>query len=502
MPVRSIARSVLWNHAGRVGEFALTYLISVVVARQLGVVGNGVYATLLSLAQILLVTSSMGFEASLNKHIPQLDAEGGLAHTRHVLRGVLLTRFYVTLAVATLFSAIPHWFPNLFPPEIHGYLLWVILYAGARSFWPLLSMVVVAQFNTPLAARIGVFARGLELLGIILLGSSGQLTVASVLALLSGVGVLQTLAYMIFARHNIFGESVAASLKPVIAFGSIFWLNTIVDYFLGRQGDIFLLTTLLGEPVQASLYDVAYSLTQVAFLGATVGFAGVSFAAFARMALAGQTEMNRFYGALVRIVSLLSVPLYAFLVFNSPGVVSLVYSDDFLGAAPLVSGIALIRIVARLFAGGENAEYLLARGKVIPVVAVGVIAAAVNIGLDVSLIPGYGALGCVAATGIAAILANALGWVLVRRGGGPGLQIQTWSGLAFVSSAVSLTVSLWFPGDAPEITILAFVFHMGLTLLILTLTKPLRPGDLEAFGYAPEKSWLRHWIGTADSRPE
>src|SRR4030042_4371537 len=101
--VRTIFQSALWNHAGKLLEYLCVYLTSVIIARALGVQGNGIYAGLISLSQLLLVLSSFGLETSLNKHIPQLDPTTQAEQTRFILRRVLLVRTGLFLLFAALF---------------------------------------------------------------------------------------------------------------------------------------------------------------------------------------------------------------------------------------------------------------------------------------------------------------------------------------------------------------------------------------------------------------
>lgn len=44
---RATFESALWNHAGKVAEYALVYITSVVIARALGVERNGTFAVVL-----------------------------------------------------------------------------------------------------------------------------------------------------------------------------------------------------------------------------------------------------------------------------------------------------------------------------------------------------------------------------------------------------------------------------------------------------------------------
>jgi len=93
-----------------------------------------------------------------------------------------------------------------------------------------------------------------------------------------------------------------------------------------------------------------------------------------------------------------------------------------------VQVLAGFRIAARLFGGGENAEFLLTLGKVVAVVSFGIGSAVVNIAGDVLLIPHYGAMGAVAATGAANLLVTIGTYVKVRQIRAPDFRCRPSSG--------------------------------------------------------------------------
>ena len=97
-------RSALWNHAGKILEYMLMYLTSVLIARGLGVQENGVFVGLFSVSQLFLVLMSFGLEVSLNKHVPQLEGERRDERLRFVFRRALAIRVVAVLVLAAVLS--------------------------------------------------------------------------------------------------------------------------------------------------------------------------------------------------------------------------------------------------------------------------------------------------------------------------------------------------------------------------------------------------------------
>jgi O-antigen/teichoic acid export membrane protein len=213
-----------------------------------------------------------------------------------------------------------------------------------------------------------------------------------------------------------------------------------------------MLSHLLPDPSYASLYDVAYSGIQLAQLGATAGFAGVTFAAFARMAVRSPESMPSFYHLLVRAVTLLTVPLFAFLLLNADAFVVALYGGAFAGSIRLIQGMAMFRLGSRLFGGGENAEYILSLGGVKKFVAVGALSAGCNVALNFALVPVLAAAGSVIASGTANLMANGLGFMLVRER--VHIQGTYWLKVVALAMACSWAVA-WIDTPRPFLTLAA-----------------------------------------------
>jgi O-antigen/teichoic acid export membrane protein len=446
----TLPRSFLWNHLGKTIEYVGVYCASLLIARGLGVEGNGVFASLVSFSQLLLVLSSFGLETAVNTIFPRL-AQGDAAEGRGKILGrlvVLRTGLFVGIAAPFLLAAT--WFSSWLAGPISSYAFVLLAYTVTRSLIPLLAAALTADLRTDITARVNVTIRIIELACLWWIAAHGM-TVVSVLHLFIVTGTLQLAAYMVVCRRLLPMSHAAGPIRPLLAFGGIYWINIAVDYVLGRHGDVFLLSRLLADQTGASLYDVSYSITQLAQMGATAGLGGVTLAAFASLAAASPSKMPDGYKIMVRLVSLLTIPLFGFLAFNAPPVVGFLYSAAYAPAAGIVQGMVLFRIAGRLFGGGENADVLLAHGSVSSLVGIGIVAAFLNISLDILLIPPMGAWGAVIGSGIGNCTANVLGYLLVRRSYKPSLQVGYWGRLVGVCLLLSFVVSL-FNASSPGVT--------------------------------------------------
>jgi O-antigen/teichoic acid export membrane protein len=266
---------------------------------------------------------------------------------------------------------------------------------------------------------------------------------------------------------------------PLVKFGAIFWLNTLAELVLAKYAAVVLLNALGGTASEASLFDVAYALSHLATLVLTVGFGGVTLATFARLATSDPGVLQRFYCFAIRILSLLIIPVCAYLLVNGRFLLTAIYSPEYLAAFPLLQLLLSFQMVSRLFAGPENAEYLLAKGKVGPLVAIGLVAAGVNLLLNFLLIPSMGGMGAVIAGGVATLLVNMMGAALVWRDGRSRIQVGYWVRITGMSLCASVVAYMVIDAETVIRAVLNGVVFAVALIGLLFLIKPFPAGDAE-----------------------
>ncbi len=473
----TVARNALWNHAGKLTDYIAWYCSSVLIARGLGVELNGVLAGMVSGIHLLLAVSSVGLEVAINKFLPQLAGDDIASRARKIIRKAALARILLYLGVSAVVILASRWMwgdPLGFSPSI---LVTLFFYGLLRGLAPLAAMVLIAQWHTDRAAVISGTTRLLELMILVVLYNMGM-SLESVILVLTGTFAIQLLGYLMAAKKYWIGQETAVPMRPIWIFGTIFWANTMVDYFLGRQGDILFLTLLSPSTSSAALYDISYSILQAGAMVMTMGFSGVTLAAFARLALGARDSMDRFYGSLVRITSLLMIPVMGFLFVVASDIIQLLYTDAYAGASVVLQVMLLFRITSRLFAGGENADYLLALNKVGDVVWIGVIGAGVTVVMHLILIPRFDVVGAAWAAGVGTLSANALGILRVRQYGSATIQWRTWGIVLGITGAAGLVAhSLPVPGAQPAGILIRGFVYLGLVSGLAMVFRPLEFHD-------------------------
>jgi O-antigen/teichoic acid export membrane protein len=180
-----------------------------------------------------------------------------------------------------------------------------------------------------------------------------------------------------------------------------------------------------------------------------------------------------------RLMTLLTILPAAFLLFHAETLVRLIYPSNYTGAAFLIQGMAAWKIGSRLFGGGENTEFLLAKGKVAIFVAMSVLGALTNIILNIILIPRFAAQGSVIASGTGNLVAAIATFQLVRSDGRIPLQVVMWLKAVVGgcgASWLALAVSVGSPGMS---IVFEAVAYTGCCVVFFFFLKPLTTHDVD-----------------------
>ncbi len=477
---KSIFRGVLWNHAGKILEYALMYLFTVLVARRLGAEENGVYVTFYTVAQFLILVSGMGFETALTRWGAQRSYPDEEPHVRYIVRSLLKWRIVAFIVAGILFyvlrQEILH-FLSLSESAV-GYVLILLLYAGLKCLVPLFLSVFMARFNTRVITLISVSARTLEVVGVLYVLSHGH-GVEAILYVITGGAAYSLVASLILARSSYLGVAERESVRPVISLGALFWINTLMAFILEKQGDILLLSSLLGSRREVSYYDVAYGLMQVVVYGFTIGFGGVSLAAFSRAAATSPGQLGELWRFSAKVIVLLVLPPLIFLAAHAEILIPAIYSQQYSNSIGLFQLLVLFQVTARLFGSGINADVLLAVNKTKVLVGFGVLAGAFNIVLDLLLIPRYRAYGAVLATGVSNTAVMIMTAAYIAYKFSVSVSVRFWLKTVLVSAACAIIGRLLVRPETVVGVLFSGVLYFGLWALLAYGVKLFAREDIE-----------------------
>jgi len=399
----------VWNHFGRVGEYLLMFVFSVLVARKLGAEMNGYYATFLSAIQFFLILSSLGLETSATVNLPRVISGKSSAEVAGTLQGMLIVRVGVSVVVLVLAFATRDWLTHLLHlPVQFMALLWILLlYFVQRGIVSLLTSFYTAKLETQIPAMAAFSMRTLDVVGGIVLLSAG-LGLRGVFLIVTFTVSVQASALFLLMRDVLGGVGSLAHLPSVVKSGVKFWINGLLEFVLGRQADILLLSYFLVGATIVGFYDVATSFAYAINFGITSGLYGLSVATFASFAALDHKRLTELWEFLARFVVLTVVPVFVFSAFFADTVVPAIYSRTYVSSIPIFQTFAVFLIATRFLGGGVAADYLQSAGRIRWLLISSLISGAVNLVLAFTLIPRFGAMGAIFATGVAALVIAAM----------------------------------------------------------------------------------------------
>lgn len=392
----SVARGGAWTLGSSLAPQVFILVVSVVAARYLGPDGLGrqSYIAFVALSVTLLLTG--GVPVALSRFIGERLGAGHPEEVPPLLHWALRIELVgATLAAAGLVGA------GLLGAEPRE--AWILAGVGAAA---------VVLHTVPSAALSGTQRwRAASTLGLVV---SLGVTIATVVVLAAGGGIVGMFAVeavfavlglagvTVLARRALAGMGPRGRLGAVLRgrirrYAGIGTLNVALSFVVWRRSEFFFLGHYSSDS-EIAMYSIAFAaVAALTKLPEAVGT--VLSPAFATLFGAGAVDrMRSGYGRAVRFVVRVALPLTALGLALAPAAVRIVYGEEYGRAGDVLLLLLVTFPVVALVSPSRGLITGFGRRR-FPVL-VGAFAAAVNIGLDVLLIPDHGATG--------AALANAL----------------------------------------------------------------------------------------------
>lgn len=477
--LRRTAVGFAWNHIGRVVEFFLAYLFSVVVARHLGAEINGQYATLLSLVQFLLVVSSLGLETSALARLPATSRHSNPTEYSNAVAALISIRLLAGAIVLLVGIALRSVVASALqlPPHLVDSFWIVLLYFFVRGAAAVQIAVYTARMQTGYTAVVGVAVRLVEVLAAIFLLVQG-LGVVEVIGLLTITASFQVGILLFGLWRDVSLSTSRLGFLPIVRDGLGFWATSLVEFALGKPASILLLGFLLVGSSAVGHFDVAVSFGNLINFGMTTGFAGISIAAFASVLKSDREQLARYWETLTRMIGVLVIPPFVFSVWFAPVLLPFVYGTDFLSSVPLFQLFAVFLLATRFLGGGVAADYLQAAARKKELLLAGVAGGATNIILALVLIPSHGGQGAIVASGIAALVIAGAHAYFVAATLPIKLPIRT-ALLTIISSLVAAGgTTLLVPSEVLSEIVLTVVIFAALFGVSAFILRPLDSEDV------------------------
>lgn len=466
-----------WGQLGKLLEIAITTASAVIVVRTLAPKGFGTYSLLTNLAGAASVFIPVVATESLGAVLPRLVDRGRRIWTVWML---IALRLSVIVVVALVVIA-----------------LWTTVSSGLGLGHVSVRVLVVAfvywMSQDILNTVGGLYLSELELRPLTLWRVSGQaVTLVGVLALaLTGriaVGTVLVAAVIGYAA-SAFGLAAALVRHPVrrptpeqvrwvLGYTRHTWLIGVLTLTLATQVDVIMIGALTGSVGEAALYVAAVGIVGRAQSLFVSGWSSVIIptlgAAQRAGGLPGLARAARLFGELWLLVML---PLNALVLGLAVPLVNVLFGADYHRSGELLVVFTLTTIAATVALGPPALGALWALDKQPLVTRVRIVVGIINVGLAVVLIPSFGAMGAVVATGAAAILSSLCELALALRAQAIAYPVAV---LARTAPAAALAaVVAWLAPDSTAGLVLGLVGGFTVCVGALLVLRPLRREHLD-----------------------
>lgn len=386
--VKRIAKNTLWLTAAEIGAKGLGFVVAIVIARYLGPEDYGKYAFAISFVTLFQVLADFGMRPLLVREV----ARNNLAAEKY-LANFLTLKIYLTFV---LFGAVAlaAW---LYGTPLNLFILIMIAAAeiGANSFAEIFRGVFQAFERMKYEMTSRVLNKGLILGGTIVVIILGLRTLSIMLVLLIA-GVVAAI-YTVMVCRKYF-----AKLK--LAFDKVFIKEALKQSFIFAITNIFIsiyfkidsvMLEKMRSVTEVGYYNTAYELV-FAFMFVPTIFSAAIYPVLSRFYKDDPGKIQNLIARFLKYYTLSAIGLIVFLILLGGPLIRLFYGAQYDPSIILFQQLVVVLIFVFLnYLGGTllNAS----NKQIVSTIGAG-ICAAVNIGLNLWLIPAYGASGAAVAT--------------------------------------------------------------------------------------------------------
>jgi O-antigen/teichoic acid export membrane protein len=473
---------------GLIINFGMGFLTRVVIARVLGPGDYGAISLGISLLTMTTVIVVIGVDTGVGRYLPRYDQP-------ELRRGILVSAYQTVVPLSIVISLLIAFFAEPLSRHVFhnpGATLIIRIFGLTIPFSAFIRLTVgstrglqqprlrvfIQNIGLPIA-RIGFVVAAL-LLGFRSIGVSWAYAVAY------GSAAALSLFYLI--RYTpLFERIESRSMHRKLLTFSLPLMVTTAMYTIFQNIDTFMIAYFLTEDI-VGIYDVAYRLPS--FLRITLTAFGFLFLpTISKLHSSGESdEMQETYRTVSKWIFLPTLPMALVLVFYPELVITYTFGGEYVSGSGALTILAIGFFIHSVV--GLSGEMLTAIGKTRTMMYDSLVVAAVNILLNLYLIPRYWMIGAAIATTVGYLVMDSLYLGQLYRETGT----HPFSRGILLPGVVAL--ALWSVGygvlRTADLVVLPAVIVVTVLFLVLYVVIILRFGVIE-----PEEAAL---LGTFEQR--
>ena len=400
-PFQKFIENISWTILGKVLVQVFLFAISILLTRYLGKKNLGDYATLLVIPVFMRLLNCFGLETLIGAKLPALniyDSSG--AEGRYLISRLLALRLLTTVLFCFLiYCCLPYYLNLIDRPQFIEFRWALIFYFVVITIDSFLSTLFMTLLRFKVLVKIEILGSLLNLIFLIIFihfdyGIYGVLY-AYIISL-----VVTSLVYLITSQDQYLGSTKTPKFDGMKHLAWVSYGITFLSFGLMTQSDILLMNFFQVDVEKIGIYHLVTGLTgTMVFL--LSGVAPMALSLFSEtFSKDGLEKLGKLYCKIVGFSSYLTVPIYTFCVFNSNALISFIYGSAFEEAYLALIIFAALAGIQTALGNNFTVSTLYVIHKPNEAIRTTAEGSVLNIILNLFLIPVFGMLGAITATGV------------------------------------------------------------------------------------------------------
>lgn len=393
----------------------LGLLFAILVVRVLGPQDYAIYAVAWSIIGVAALVASLGYSETLTRYLPTFALQS-TASAATLIRRLLAERTLVGLLIAlAVWIGIDQIAAWTHTPALKQIIDLIGLLIVTQGIWDLLVSYYMATLRMRNHAAVRTVGQVVSLLfALTLFAFWGVQIWVPFIAVLASY-LISIVLYLLGARNQLTVPGEPVALNMARRFGGYVWLTNLATFGLASQIDVLLIAVLLQDSSQVSFYNVAVLLLARLYSVLTGWTATLMPAAAEAHTLRGDNGLVRSFDLYMKVNLTILVPSFIFVAAFAHPIIVMFFGNAFAPAGFLLWVYALFSL-GSTFAGANVCHPILyVANRQRTLLGLRLAAGALNIALDVLLIPPLGAVGAVIATSVSNLTTHSIELTLLHQ---------------------------------------------------------------------------------------
>jgi O-antigen/teichoic acid export membrane protein len=407
---KTIAKNTVFGFMGTAIDAVAMLVVGIVLARNLGTEQYGLYSLMMWFLSLAGLVVNLGIGEMTKRFVAEAIGQQNNSTVKGIIRLTLVIRLSAGLFASLLILGLSSYLARLFggPASSSYFMLMAVVLLPYVLFVTLNGIFAGFQkyeYSAALTLMVSPLRAVLIIIfGVVGIGVKGILTMYMglwALAIILGIILLKRLVPLkdLMTPSLLEPEKRKSAIKYSLAAMGILG----VDYVLWQQAEVMFLG--MYRPVaEVGFYNMAYKIPSTAIESIPFVFGGTLLPAVSEQFGKGEMDKIRaIYRNAARYLMMLSFPLATAGIALAHPIITLLYGSEYTPAIILMQIVfipfamrGLMQSVSSIIYGIKEPTFIL---------KMGIILICVSIGLNLWLIPKYGAIGAAIATSIPRIAA-------------------------------------------------------------------------------------------------